>query len=371
MSIITTENFNKLVKIDSIDTNQFLLNILKTIYDLVENNNELGAGEKVQEISHIFKSVCFPTIESSIKPTLFSQMFRDICPIANGGFGVVYKAKHYLDNQEYAIKRIPMYIDFSDKMNISKILVDKLREIRCLATLNHPNIINYKTSWLEPDSNLYQSEYDTELEFLNTSDNSLIDSSNSLTNTSISTKKYICFNIFYQMELMDISLRDVLNSKELKTKENLVFILNKILEGLDYLHTLESPIVHMDIKPENILLKVKENKIIEVKLADFGLIKHIYETGTQEGTLLYMSPEREKNMCIPNSDIYSLGIILYEIVNNWSTEMERIIKLTELKKNPESVSGFNIIKTMLSTDYNERPTAKMLLNILKTVNIME
>ena len=40
MSIITTENFNKLVKIDSIDTNLFLLYILKTIYDLVENNNE-------------------------------------------------------------------------------------------------------------------------------------------------------------------------------------------------------------------------------------------------------------------------------------------------------------------------------------------
>ena len=367
MSIITTENFNKLVKIDSIDTNLFLLNILKTIYDLVENNNELGSGEKIQEISHIFKSVCFPTIESSIKPTLFSQMFRDICPIANGGFGVVYKAKHYLDSQEYAIKRIPMYIDFSDKMNISKILVDKLREIRCLATLNHPNIINYKTSWLEPDSNLYQSEYDSELELLNNSDNS----SYSLTNTLISRKKYICFNIFYQMELMDISLRDVLNSLKLKTKENLVFILNKILEGLNYLHTLEPPIIHMDIKPENILLKVKKDKVIEVKLADFGLIKHIYETGTQEGTLLYMSPEREKKRCIPNSDIYSLGIILYEIVNNWTTDMERIVKLTELKKNPESVSGFNIVKTMLSADYKQRPTAKMLLNILKTVNIME
>lgn len=368
MSIVVQESFNNLVKTDTIDTNLFLLNILKNIYNIVENSEDLNAYDKLTEISHIFKSVCFPTIETALKPTLFSQMFKNITSIANGGFGVVYKAKHYLDNEYYAIKRIPMYIDFSDKSHISKLLVDKLREIRCLARLNHPNIINYKTSWLEPDSNLYQSDYDNELDLLNNSETS----SDSDNRDQSLVKKYIKFNVFYQMELMDISLRDVLNTESLKTRDNLIFIFNKILEGLHYLHTLDIPIIHMDIKPENILLKLEEetNKITEVKLADFGLIKYMYETDVQEGTKLYISPEREEKICTPSADIYSLGIILYEIANEWGTEMERIIKITELKENPDSILGYTIAKTMVSNDYNNRPTAKELLDVLKISNII-
>uniref|UniRef100_A0A6C0EIR1 Protein kinase domain-containing protein n=1 Tax=viral metagenome TaxID=1070528 RepID=A0A6C0EIR1_9ZZZZ len=367
MNIIVQEPFNNLVKTDTIDTNLFLLNILKNIYNIIENTPNLNTSDKLDEISHIFKSICFPTIETTLKPTLFSQMFKNITPIANGGFGVVYKAQHYLDNEYYAIKRMPMYIDFGDKSHISSLLLEKLREIRCLAKLNHPNIIIYKTSWLEPDSNLYQSEYDDELALLDDSETS----SNSDNDVSL-FKKYIKFNVFYQMELMDISLRDVLNMDRLKTRDNLIFVFNKILEGLDYLHTLETPIIHMDIKPENILLKIKKgtDKIIDVKLADFGLLKYVYETNSQEGTTLYISPERENKICDPSADIYSLGIILYETAHKWDTEMERIIKITELKENPSNISGFTTVKTMVSDDYMKRPRAKELLDVIKISNII-
>lgn len=70
--------------------------------------------------------------------------YEEIGLIAAGGFGKVFKAKHLLDGVFYAVKKIVFKSE-----DISKFLI-KLGEVKTLAKLNHPNIVPYKTAWLEP-----------------------------------------------------------------------------------------------------------------------------------------------------------------------------------------------------------------------------
>ena len=63
MSLITKHEFNKLVKTDSFDISLFLLGVIKNIYNIVENKNDLSPSQKLIEISDIFTSICYPQIE--------------------------------------------------------------------------------------------------------------------------------------------------------------------------------------------------------------------------------------------------------------------------------------------------------------------
>jgi serine/threonine-protein kinase len=101
-----------------------------------------------------------------------------------------------------------------------------------------------------------------------------------------------------------------LNDTEIQT----LFI--QILTALQHVHN--SGLVHRDIKPSNFM--ITDSGMI--KLADFGIAKdknrsfHLTETGTQMGTPKYMSPEQIKSAkdVDHRSDIYSLGVVLYEMV---------------------------------------------------------
>jgi serine/threonine protein kinase len=81
-------------------------------------------------------------------------------------------------------------------------------------------------------------------------------------------------------------------------------------------HAHENGIVHRDVKPTNILISQKG----EVKITDFGVARgeempHLTSTGTVIGTPFYMSPEQADGRTLTGqSDIYSLGIVLYEMV---------------------------------------------------------
>lgn len=73
-------------------------------------------------------------------------------------------------------------------------------------------------------------------------------------------------------------------------------------------------LIHRDIKPENVLL----NSRGEVKIADFGVSKHLDKThglaNTFVGTLIYMSPERITNKKYGhNCDVWSFGLVMYEL----------------------------------------------------------
>lgn len=106
-------------------------------------------------------------------------------------------------------------------------------------------------------------------------------------------------------------------------------IVRGIANGLAYLHGLDTPIIHRDIKASNVLL----DKDFEAHISDFGLARQIQEAhshvSTQvAGTMGYMPPEyREGNTAATaKADVYSFGILMIEIATqkrpNWPVRFE-------------------------------------------------
>ena len=104
--------------------------------------------------------------------------------------------------------------------------------------------------------------------------------------------------------------------------ENILYVISRICAGLDYSHNLKDlqgkplNIIHRDINPQNILITYEG----QVKIIDFGIAKAAsHNTQTKEnlikGKLAYMSPEQANGQQIDHrSDIFSTGIILYELL---------------------------------------------------------
>lgn len=95
--------------------------------------------------------------------------------------------------------------------------------------------------------------------------------------------------------------------------------LHDVASGLAFLHSLETPIIHQDIKPENILIDDHGNFLI----TDFGISRKMRSTLRKQskrvstsGAIAYMGPERflKDPMAVKASDIWSLGVSIYEIV---------------------------------------------------------
>lgn len=131
--------------------------------------------------------------------------------------------------------------------------------------------------------------------------------------------------LYLVMELLtDDSLRSLLqNRSESDSVWSMPLGINLVrqaADGLTYAH--ERTMIHRDIKPDNLLLQHTPNDQTPfiVKLADFGLARlgdsaRMTATGVTIGTPAYMSPEQcQNNLVDARSDIYSLGIVLYEVV---------------------------------------------------------
>src|SRR5215207_3922330 len=125
---------------------------------------------------------------------------------------------------------------------------------------------------------------------------------------------------YFVMEFVEgESLYNYADSKRLTTHERLK-LFQKVCSALDYAH--EKKIIHRDIKPSNILI----NKSGSPKLLDFGIAKIldpnlIHESINPTASMLrmmtpdYASPEQVQGLDVtPQSDIYSLGILLYELL---------------------------------------------------------
>jgi serine/threonine protein kinase len=102
------------------------------------------------------------------------------------------------------------------------------------------------------------------------------------------------------------------------------YIIGEAAKGLEYAHTLRDhfgkplQIIHRDISPQNILISYEG----EVMLADFGIAKAASKStetraGVLKGKILYMSPEQAWGKPIDRrSDLYSLGVLLYEMITH-------------------------------------------------------
>ncbi len=98
--------------------------------------------------------------------------------------------------------------------------------------------------------------------------------------------------------------------------ETAIAIQKQICSGLSTAHGQTPPIVHRDIKPQNILV-VEGSGEVQIKIADFGLAKNIdpkLRMVSAHGTWLYMPPEGFLNYETPASDVYSAGLVFYEML---------------------------------------------------------
>lgn len=187
------------------------------------------------------------------------------------------------------------------------------------------------------------------------------------------------------MQLCDYSLNSWLekrnNDKDLmesiKTNKHMLQkyidkglnIFKQILDGIDHVHSLG--IIHRDLKPSNIFIcDINKDGINDniVKIGGFGLATHKIITNKHSngiGTLVYSSPEQINSNHYDNkTDIYSLGLILFEILYPMKTSMEKINDF-QMLKNGELPIGIDqyipdnlktILLKMLTKDQNDRIT---------------
>lgn len=185
--------------------------------------------------------------------------------------------------------------------------------------------------------------------------------------------------LYIQMQLCQKeSLKEWLkNNKFEMRKSNIISVFQQIVGAVEYVHL--KGLIHRDLKPSNIFFSMDG----KIKIGDFGLVTDMQdipnivtkcgdETGlpscprhTQHvGTHLYMSPEQLQGRPYDYKvDIYSLGLIFFELLCDFGTEMEHMITLKSLRKS-EFPNGFadsrkdeyNLLKLMLSPQPKERPT---------------
>jgi serine/threonine protein kinase len=110
------------------------------------------------------------------------------------------------------------------------------------------------------------------------------------------------------------TLRDLMNHSKTLSVLQCFDLINEILLGLEHAHG--ENIIHCDIKPENVLLKITSKGWL-AKISDFGIARLSQEIGTDSnntGSPGYMAPERFYGQFSTGSDIYAVGIILYELL---------------------------------------------------------
>lgn len=131
------------------------------------------------------------------------------------------------------------------------------------------------------------------------------------------------------------------NRKKAPKRKEMLDMFKQILEGVVYIHS--KGIMHRDLKPSNIFLESKS-----IKIGDFGLswldesvideekkrCEYKGENYTSNiGTPLYVSPEQEKSSNYDQkTDVYSLGVIFFEMLNNFSTEHERVMIMNDFRR---------------------------------------
>ncbi len=201
--------------------------------------------------------------------TRISDRYKIIGKIGSGGMANVYLAQDLILERQVAVKMMSLTFNEDEE---SDNLRRFQREALSTTELIHPNIVNiYDVGEGERPYIVMEYVEGTDL------------------------KKYIQEN------------HPIPYSKVIK-------IMSQILSGISYAH--RNGVIHRDIKPHNILI----DKEGTVKITDFGIAvalsqNSITQTNSILGSVQYISPEQARgNMVTKQSDIYSLGIVLYEML---------------------------------------------------------
>ncbi|HTZ94789.1 MAG TPA: protein kinase [Terriglobales bacterium] len=187
--------------------------------------------------------------------------------LGSGGMGKVFKVRNVITDRTEAMKIVAS--DLAGRQDVADRF---LREIKVLATLDHPNIAALRTALKVDNQLLMIMEY--------------------VEGTTLSAR----------LSMGGIPVPDVLN------------YIDQALTALSYAH--KKQVIHRDIKPGNLMLTPQG----VVKVMDFGIARSggdrgMTMTGTTMGSLCYMSPEQVKGQEVDvRSDVYSMGVSLYELV---------------------------------------------------------
>ena len=236
--------------------------------------------------------------------------------LGQGGFGAVYLVFDQKMQIDKALKVIPEAI-----VNDEEAMVDLQNESRTMIALNHPHIVRV---------------YD----FHDTG-----------------AVKYIDMEFVVGKTLTKFKIEHP-NKQVPETKVKELAI--KIADGLSYAHS--KGIIHKDIKPQNVMI-TREG---EVKLMDFGIAETVrtsmsrIQNTSSSGTLVYMSPEQLLGKDVgKESDIYSFGAMLYELLSGHPPFYKGDINYQILSVEPEKLENVSdkmndIVLKCLEKEYGSR-----------------
>lgn len=201
--------------------------------------------------------------------TVLGNRYEILRKIGDGGMAFVYQARDKLLNRIVAVKVLrPEFVDDQE------FLVKFKKEAEAVASLSHPNIVN-----------VYDVGEDGKVHYI-------------------------------VMEYVDgQNLKEIIQEEGRLEEYTALDIAKQIARALSAAH--RNGIIHRDIKPHNILIS-KDGR--QVKVADFGIAKAVSSStmtnmGSVIGSVHYISPEQAKGKHLTsNADLYSLGIVLYEMI---------------------------------------------------------
>lgn len=201
--------------------------------------------------------------------TILGNRYEIIRKIGDGGMAFVYEAKDRLLNRVVAVKVLrPEFVDDEE------FLVKFKREAEAVANISHPNIVNVYDVGCDGKVNYIVMEY--------------VDGQN---------------------------LKEIIKNEGTLDEYTALDITKQIAKALGAAH--KKGVIHRDIKPHNILISSEGRN---VKVADFGIAKAATNStmtniGSIIGSVHYFSPEQAKGKSVKNNaDLYSLGIVLYEML---------------------------------------------------------
>lgn len=294
----------------------------------------------------------------------FSQFYNTLENVGEGGYGKVMKIQNLIDKQYYALKVIKL-----DKNEVKM----AFSEVQCLAHLQSPRVVRYYNAWIEENDQ---------------------------------TSTYL---FYIQMEFVEgQSLAEFLNDNAGNISIEIIHqILIELVLALNDLHS--AGVVHRDFRPSNVMLRQNGS----ICVIDFGISsvrrvlkprsqmpsrfpsavqipkrigsltirpfeeKIIQEAGQSTstikrvGTPIYSSPQQLNGRSSTNGDdIYSMGIIMFEMLSQFQTQMEKVKMIQKLRNSNELPETFirtypdesQMILKMIDNERDKRPSAADILH---------
>lgn len=221
-----------------------------------------------------------PDADDPLLGRTLAGAYRLEAVLGRGAMGVVYRARHVLMGDDFAVKVI--HEDLAAEEDVRSRFV---QEARALTRLNHRHIVQIRHCGEEQG------------------------------------------RLFLAMDLCEgESLRDLLEREGALAPERAAAILDQVLDALDAAH--QARVVHRDLKPDNIMV-ARDGGVERVRVLDFGLARLLLPPGEAlpgaletiagrvVGTVAYMSPEqvRASSEVDARSDLFAAGVVLYEMLS--------------------------------------------------------